>query len=130
MTDRWHYRKAHTRRLTKGRTVSVRGGWVLRDENGHEKGAAFRWACPICGAPIVSVRMPKGGWVHFEGGQGLTRIKHPCLHLGEGLSRQGTKTPPIFSRSPVGSMREAFRCEGGRVDVVAWNLLVPSLRVS
>jgi len=63
MTDRWYYRKAHTRRLSTGRTVFVRGGWA-----------------------------------HFEGGEGLTRIKHPCLHLGEGLSRRrGEDTPDLFS---------------------------------
>ena len=41
--------------------------------------------------------MPKGGWVHFEGGKGLTRIKHPCLHLGEGLGkRRDEDTPDLF----------------------------------
>lgn len=41
--------------------------------------------------------MPRGGWAHFEGGKGLTRIKHPCLHLGEGLSgRRDEKTPDLF----------------------------------
>lgn len=32
--------------------------------------------------------MPNRGWAHFEGAQGLTRVKHPCLHLGEGLSKK------------------------------------------
>ncbi|SDG31619.1 hypothetical protein SAMN04488117_11678 [Celeribacter baekdonensis] len=97
MTDRWYYRKAHTRRLSTGRTVSVRGGWAVRGDRESKKGASFRRTCPICGALIVSVGMPRGGWVHFEGGKGLTRIKHPCLHLGEGLSRRRDEdTPDLF----------------------------------
>ena len=88
MTGRWYYRKAHIRRLSTGRTVSVRGGWVLRDIQRNRKGATFSRVCPICGTPILSVGMPRGGWVHFEGRKGLTRVKHPCLHLGEGLSAQ------------------------------------------
>ncbi len=35
---------------------------------------------------------PLGGlrwcWAHFESAKGLTRIKHPCLHIGEGLSQR------------------------------------------
>lgn len=31
--------------------------------------------------------MPNGGMVHFEGAPGLSRIKHPCLHRGEGMSK-------------------------------------------
>lgn len=94
MTDRWHYRKAHARRLRTERTVSVCGGWVLQDEHVSRDGSSFKRACPACGALIVSGGMPKGGWVHFEGGEGLTRIKHPCLHLGEGLSRRRDETTP------------------------------------
>lgn len=41
--------------------------------------------------------MPNGGWAHFETGKGLSRIKHPCLHLGEGLSRtRDNNTPDLF----------------------------------
>lgn len=36
MTDRWYYRKAHTRRLSSGRTVSVRGGWAVRGADAGE----------------------------------------------------------------------------------------------
>ncbi len=97
MRDRWHFRKAHARRLATGRTISVCGGWVLQGERVSGDGTSFKRACPACGALIVSVGMPKGGWVHFEGGEGLTRIKHHCLHLGEGLGRRrdGT-TPDLF----------------------------------
>ena len=122
MTDRWYYRKAHTRRLSSGRTVSVRGGWAVRGDRESKRGASFRRTCPICGALIVSVGMPRGGWVrplppskwthpplgmprggwvHCEGCKGLTRIKHPCLHLGEGLSRQRDEdTPDLFESLP------------------------------
>lgn len=51
----------HTRRLSTGRTVSVRGDWALRGDRGSRKGASFRRTCPICCALIVSVGMPKGG---------------------------------------------------------------------
>lgn len=97
MTERWYFRKAHTRRLSTGRTISVRGGWVLRGSQRRSKGASFKRACPICGAPILSIGMPRGGWVHFEGGKGLNWVKHPCLHLGEGLSgRRDENTPDLF----------------------------------
>ena len=97
MTERWYFRKAHIRRLSTGRTISVRGGWVLRGSQRRSKGASFKRACQICGAPILSIGMPRGGWVHFEGGKGLTRVKHPCLHLGEGLSgRRDENTPDLF----------------------------------
>lgn len=97
MTERWYFRKAHIRRLSTGRMISVRGGWVLRGSQRRSKGTSFKRACPICGAPILSIGMPRGGWVHFEGGKGLTRVKHPCLHLGEGLSgRRDENTPDLF----------------------------------
>ena len=98
MTERWYFRKAHIRRLSTGCTISVRSGWVLRGSQRRSKGASVKRACPICGAPILSIGMPRGGWVHFEGGKGLTRVKHPCLHLGEDLSgRRDENTPDLFS---------------------------------
>jgi hypothetical protein len=101
MTGRWYYRKVHTRRLSTGRTVSVRGCWAVRGDRSRKKGASFKRTCPIRGALIVSVGMPRGGWAHFEGCKGLTRIKHPCLHLGEDLSRRRDKdTPDLFERLP------------------------------
>ena len=44
MTERWYFRKAHTRRLSTGRTISVRGGWVLRGSQRRSKGASFKRA--------------------------------------------------------------------------------------
>ena len=44
-----------------------------------------------------SVQMPNGGWAHFEQAKGLRRVKHPCLHRGEGLSRsRDDKTLDLF----------------------------------
>lgn len=101
MMDRWIYRKPHNRRLSTGRTVPVRGVWLSQSNSTQEKGASYRRVCPSCGAPIVSVHMPKGGWAHFEGRKGLTGIKHPCLHLGEGISRRRDEsTPDLFELGP------------------------------
>jgi len=32
--------------------------------------------------------MPNNGWGHFEGGKGLSRVKHPCFGVGTGLSQK------------------------------------------
>lgn len=32
--------------------------------------------------------MPNGGFVHFEAARGLSRIKHPCFTIGDGLSNK------------------------------------------
>ena len=40
--------------------------------------------------------MPNGGWGHFEGGKGLSRVKHPCFTQGDGLSGRDTETPDLF----------------------------------
>ncbi|WP_157063700.1 hypothetical protein [Phaeobacter sp. 11ANDIMAR09] len=65
--------------------------------NPKGKKAAFRHACPECGAQIVSVKMKNNGWAHFEGGKGLGKIKHPCFDRGKGLSkRRDENTPDLF----------------------------------
>ncbi|SHF00835.1 hypothetical protein SAMN05444279_1145 [Ruegeria intermedia] len=87
MAEDWFRRRAHRRRLPGGRETHVRETWVPRHPEADRK-KSFRSRCPRCGAAIVSVPMPNGGRVHFEGGKGLGRIKHPCLHVGEGLSRR------------------------------------------
>jgi len=51
---------------------------------------------------VVSVRMRQGGWAHFEGAKGLGRVKHPCLHRGEGLSaRRDTETLDLFEKPKI-----------------------------
>ncbi len=89
MPYQWIKRKSHFRRLKSGRSVIIAESWILRDINEQaQKKQAYGHSCPKCGARILSVHMPKGGWAHFEGGEGLSRVKHPCLHLGEGLSKK------------------------------------------
>lgn len=96
MATRWIKRRAHRRSISGGRVVSVRETWALVGE-AQKKGDSYRHACPQCGAPIRSAHMPNGGWAHFEGGKGLERIKHPCLHRGEGLSlRRDKDTIDLF----------------------------------
>lgn len=97
MTEQWHYRKAHSRRKLTGGTASVRGGWVFRGKSGSKGVTAPGRSCPVCGSPVVSAKMPNGRVVHFEGRKGLARVKHPCLHLGEGLGKRRDKdTPDLF----------------------------------
>lgn len=93
----WVRRRSHTRRLPNGRSTLVRESWAPSPAKGDQKRGTYRRACPRCGASIISVNMPNGGWAHFEGAQGLTRVKHPCLHLGERLSRaRDGKTGDLF----------------------------------
>src|ERR1700712_5380264 len=80
-------RRAHTRRGKSGQTVIVRECVVSYEtDSGTEAKSSYRRPCPKCGADIISTHMPNGGWVHYFGAAGLTRIKHPCMHPGAGLS--------------------------------------------
>lgn len=97
MRGRLTRRRAHERRLKSGRSTAVRETWMVIDEKREARANAYRHRCPHCGTGIVSVRMKRGGWAHFEGAKGLGSVKHPCLHLGEGLSRRrDTETPDLF----------------------------------
>lgn len=97
MTDYWIKRRAHERRTTSGRSTHVRETWEHRQSGKDNKKHAYRRRCPTCGADIISVRMGNGGWAHFEGAKGLSRIKHPCLHIGDRLSRRrDDKTLDLF----------------------------------
>lgn len=90
MDVQWIRRRAHTRRSKSGRTTLVRGTWEQRSARlGKNKKQiySYRHHCRSCGAEVISVRMPRGGWGHFEGREGLGRIKHPCFYRGEGLGR-------------------------------------------
>ncbi len=88
MEGRWVRRGSHTRRLPDGKTTVVRAYWVLQRLSTDNKRQRFRHQCPVCGLEVDTVRMPNGGSVHFEKGDGLSRVKHPCLYLGERLSRK------------------------------------------
>lgn len=76
-------RRAHRRRLLHGKVVEVKECWVPQYKNQESKKRCYRHPCPSCGAEIISVHMPNGGWAHFESGRGLSRIKHPCMHIGD-----------------------------------------------
>lgn len=71
----------------------------MRYSKSKQTKGAYLHSCPYCGTAIISVNMRNGGWAHFEGAIGLTRIKHPCLHRGEhlGKSRDET-TPDLFTQ--------------------------------
>ena len=98
--DGWSLRRAHPRRLSRGRFTFVQQTWIPRPPGAQRKSKAYRHTCPHCGARIISVKMSKGGWAHFEGTHGLTRIKHPCLHLGEGISKaRDDKTGDLFEKT-------------------------------
>src|SRR6476469_193165 len=86
MATQWAYRQAHGRRLKSGRLVCVGGSWALCAKAGSKPRQRCGRKCPVCGAKVLSVPMPNGGWVHFESRVGLRRVKHPCLHIGEGMS--------------------------------------------
>lgn len=97
MVTRWVRRRAHSRRLGSGRITRVRENWAFQADVEERKNNAYYHPCPDCGARIISVHMPNGGWAHFEGGKGLARIKHPCMHRGVGgRSRYDDLTPDLF----------------------------------
>jgi hypothetical protein len=64
--------------------------WEFRQSanKAKKKKKNYRRPCPDCGAEILSVPMPNGGWGHFEGGKGLGGVKHPCMDRGSGLSKK------------------------------------------
>ena len=97
MKSLWIHRRPHQRRSKSGGTTFVRQTWELRLERSKRRSQAYRHTCPDCGTAVVSVHMKSGGWAHFEGAKGLGRVKHPCLHRGEGLSRRrDSETPDLF----------------------------------
>lgn len=100
MRSHWVRRRPHRRSLKSGGTTLIRATWELRPERRKKQTAAYRHPCPHCGVTVVSVRMKRGGWAHFEGAKGLGRVKHPCLHRGEGLSkRRDDETLDLFETS-------------------------------
>lgn len=81
-------RKAHPRRLSSGRVTPVREALVRYQASDVSEKTSYFHPCRKCGATILTRRLPNGGWAHFEGRDGLTRVKHPCQTLGAGLSRR------------------------------------------
>ena len=104
MAFRWGQRRRHWRRLASGRLVEVRACWVPLADPALGETASYKHPCPECGTEIISVRMPNGGWAHFEAAPGLTDVKHPCMHRGEGLSRKrDPETPDLFEQDTAAS---------------------------
>lgn len=89
MEARWSKRRAHSRRLPAGGFVFVRESWILISREAPSKNRAYRSPCPRCGAGILSVNMPNGGWAHFEGAEGLSKIKHPCFDGRKAAIKRG-----------------------------------------
>ncbi len=105
MDARWIRRRAHMRHLPNGSFAHVRECWAFQRSGSKDKRRRYRHECPRCGAEVISVNMPNGGWAHFEGAKGLNRIKHPCLHIGEGVGRRRDDlTQDLFD--PAGSGHE------------------------
>ncbi len=102
MNPRKIRRRAHTRLLDDGRRIPVRETIVhISSEPKAERGP-FRHLCSDCGAEVLSVPMPNGGWVHFEGRDGLTTVKHPCLARGQRLSaKRDENTLDLFENLTV-----------------------------
>jgi len=80
--------------LTKKASASHKA--LPRQSASSSRSQSYRHECPHCGAHIVSVRMPRGGWAHFEDAKGLGQVKHPCMHIGEGLSKRRDEETPNF----------------------------------
>ncbi|MCA8901088.1 MAG: hypothetical protein KDA53_07525 [Hyphomonas sp.] len=100
---KWVRRRAHVRRLPSGDCVHVAPSWIPReskavDGSDAQGGGSFHSACPVCDAPILSLRMPNGGWVHYERGIGLARLKHPCFYVGDDIaSTRDAATGDLFA---------------------------------
>jgi hypothetical protein len=96
MPGRWIKRREHIRRIGFGRWTRVRESRVFC-EAVDQRANGYVHPCPICGEPILSIHMRNGGWLHVGAAVGLRRVKHACMHLGEGLShRRDSETPDLF----------------------------------
>jgi hypothetical protein len=102
MAQLWVERRGHSRRLPSGRMVYVGRAWERRTVLDGVARTSILGRCPQCGAKILSIGMPNGGRVSFEGQDGLTRIKHPCFHRGESLGKSRDRdTADLFDNVAV-----------------------------
>lgn len=97
---RWSLRKAHFRQTVSGKLVHISKCFVYCAPRSKAEGKkAYRNTCPHCHAKIISISMPNGGWVHFEGQKGLTTVRHPCFSRGDRLSKKRDEhTPDLFEQ--------------------------------
>ena len=98
----FHTRKRH-RRQVAGRSVAVRQTLVFSEDRSERKLRSYTLDCPICGKPIIRIRMPNAGAAFFEGGEGLRRVKHACFTWGKGLSRRRDQDTLDLFAEPEGS---------------------------
>jgi hypothetical protein len=92
-------RRVHARHLKSGVMSHVSECWPeLRRRKPKRKRKRKLSRCQFCGAQIFKVPMPNNGWGHFERGAGLSRVKHPCYDVGDGLSQnRDDETLDLFS---------------------------------
>ncbi len=103
MSVRLHSRRAHTRRYRNGKLGFVCASVVTNSEGSNEPGKRWATTCPRCGARIIIVRMPNGGWARYEAGRGMSRIKHACFDRGVGFSKGSENdTLPLFPIDDLG----------------------------
>lgn len=86
MSVKWVKVRKHPRAIN-GTTILVKDHHRLV-ETSARRNSRHSTLCPYCDAQIRSVRMPNGGFVHFETARGLSRIKPPCFTIGDGLSNK------------------------------------------
>jgi len=43
--------------------------------------------CPKCGKEILRRKMPNNEYVYFESKWAITRIKHHCFYIGQGIPK-------------------------------------------
>ncbi|MAK62541.1 MAG: hypothetical protein CMK09_16345 [Ponticaulis sp.] len=100
MTVQLIYRKPHDRKLKSGGYAKVAGSWLVREtRHATHESRTYRHVCPMCGAKVRTVKMPGGGWVHFEAEGGLQTLKHPCFYIGEDMThRKDPNTLDLFDR--------------------------------
>ena len=97
----WIWRNSHYRGTKFGGMTHVREHFAFSDRSKKKRGKRSN-TCPYCKARILSQPMPNGGWGHFEYGTGLSRIKHPCFTIGNGMSKvRPDGMEDLFDRLPI-----------------------------
>lgn len=92
MTYGWVRRRSHDRKLASGKIISVSSSWAFYESDSKKRKRQSRSSCPECGAAIISKRMSNGYMLYFEDKKGLTKVRHPCLSRGLGLSKKRDET--------------------------------------
>lgn len=91
MAGKFHHRKAHMRRGPSGKIIEVRACEYWREDRSDDPDGtrkSYKRICPSCGATILTMQMPRGGWAHFEDGMLHLGTLHSCFTIGRGMSRR------------------------------------------